>query len=97
MLTELLSAHYAHKSEKALNIDIVFKKMGLLGDSVGWMSDFGSGHDLKVCGFESHIRLCADSLEPRTGFRFFASLSLSASPQPVLVLILSLSFSILNK
>ena len=28
------------------------------------MSDFGSGHDLTVGGFEPHIRLCADSSEP---------------------------------
>ena len=26
--------------------------------------DFGSGHDLTVCGFEPHVGLCADSVEP---------------------------------
>ena len=26
--------------------------------------DFGSGHDLTVCGFEPQARLCADSTEP---------------------------------
>ena len=26
--------------------------------------DFGSGHDLKVCGFEPCIGLCADGMEP---------------------------------
>ena len=34
----------------------------------GWLSRlsvrFGPGHDLTVCGFEPHIRLCADSAEP---------------------------------
>ena len=37
-------------------------KMGHLGGSVGWASDFGSGHDLTVCEFEPHIRICADHL-----------------------------------
>ena len=26
--------------------------------------DFGSGHDLTVCGFEPQIGLCADGAEP---------------------------------
>ena len=26
--------------------------------------DLGSGHDLTVHGMESHLRLCADSMEP---------------------------------
>ena len=26
--------------------------------------DFGSGHDLTVCEFEPHVRLCADSMGP---------------------------------
>ena len=26
--------------------------------------DFGSGHDLTVCGAEPHVGLCADSAEP---------------------------------
>ena len=25
--------------------------------------DFGSGHDLVVCGFEPHVGLCADGVE----------------------------------
>ena len=29
------------------------------------MSDFGSGHDLAVCGFEPCVGLCADSSEPK--------------------------------
>ena len=29
--------------------------------SVSSASDFGSGHGLEVCGFESHVGLCADS------------------------------------
>ena len=26
--------------------------------------DYGSGHDLTVCEFESHMGLCADSMDP---------------------------------
>ena len=26
--------------------------------------EFGSGHDLKVCEFKPHVKLCADSVEP---------------------------------
>ena len=32
---------------------------GRLGDSGGWASDFGSGHDLAVCEFEPHMGLCS--------------------------------------
>ena len=52
-------------------------------------SDFGSGHDLTVPGFEPRVGLCADSWEPGARFGFCVSLSLSA-PSP-LVLCLSLS------
>ena len=38
--------------------------MGHLGGSVGWASDFGSGHDPAVLEFEPRIEFCADSLEP---------------------------------
>ena len=34
----------------------------------GWLSglspDFGSGHDLRVRGFEARVGLCADSADP---------------------------------
>ena len=50
--------------------------------------DFSSGHDLTVCGFESHVRVCTDSFEPTWD-------SLSAPPPRVrthtLCLCLSLS------
>ena len=49
---------------------------GAWGGSVGWAAHFGSGHDLAVCGFEPHVGLCADSLEPGACFRFCVSLSL---------------------
>ena len=49
---------------------------GHLGGSVGSASDFGSGHDLAVPGFESRVRLCADSLEPEACFRFLSPLPL---------------------
>ena len=46
----------------------------------GWLSqlsaNFGSGHDLSVCEFEPHIRLCDDSSEPGARFGFCVSLSL---------------------
>ena len=42
--------------------------------------DFGSGHDLMVCGFEPYTGLCADSSEPGACFRFYVSLSLCPSP-----------------
>ena len=37
--------------------------MGHLGGSVGWASDFGSGHDLTVRVFKPRFGLCADSSE----------------------------------
>ena len=36
---------------------------GHLGDSVCSASDFGSGHDLIVCGFKP-VKLCTKSVEP---------------------------------
>ena len=49
---------------------------GRLGGSVGWASDFSSSHDLVVCEFEPHVRLCADSSEPGACFGFCLRLSL---------------------
>ena len=60
--------------------------LGRLGSSVGSASDFGSGHDLTVRGFEPHVGLCADSSEPGA-----ASDSVSFSVSPPLTLCLSLS------
>ena len=48
-----------------------------------WISDFGSGHDLVVCGFEPHVGLCADSSEPGACFGFY--------PSPTCALTLSVS------
>ena len=64
---------------------------GHLGGSVGWASNFGSGHHLPVCEFEPCIRLCADSSEPGACFEFCVSLSLCSSPTH------ALSFSFKNK
>ena len=61
--------------------------MGHLGGSVGWASDFGSGHDLTVHEFEPRVGLCANSSEPEACFRFCVSLS----APPLLMLSLSLS------
>ena len=62
------------------------------GGSVGYMSDFGSGDDLRVRGFEPRVRLCADSTEPA-----WDSLSLSLCPFHAFSLSLSLSLSLKNK
>ena len=61
---------------------ILFKNklQGHLGGSVGWATDFSSGHDLAICEFKPHIRFCADSSEPGTCFGFCVSLSLCPSP-----------------
>ena len=53
--------------------------LGRLGGSVGWVTDFGSGHDLAVCEFEPLIGLWADSSEPGACFRFCISFSLCLS------------------
>ena len=68
---------------------------GCLCGSVGWASDFGSGHDLTVREFEPCIRLCADSLEPGACFRFSVFLSLTL-PNSISVC-LSLSVSKISK
>ena len=47
--------------------------LGRVGGSVSWASDFSSGHDLVVCGFEPRVGLCADSSEPGACFRFCSS------------------------
>ena len=64
---------------------------GRLGGSVGLASDFGSGHDLKVCEFEPHVGLCADSSEPGARFGFCVCVCLSLCPSPAHALSLSLS------
>ena len=66
---------------------------GRLGGSVGWVTDFSSGHDLAVCGFEPRVGLCADTSEPGGCFKFCLPLSLCPSHAHVL----SLSLSLKNK
>ena len=57
-----------------------------VGESVKHLTlNFGLGHDLMVCEFEPHIRVCVGSSEP---LGFFLPLSLC--PLPLLVLSLSL-------
>ena len=51
-----------------LSLTLKVPCQGSLGGSVGWASDFGSGHDLVVCEFKPRIRLCADSSEPGACF-----------------------------
>ena len=62
---------------------------GRLGGSVGWATDFGSGHDLAVHEFEPRIGICADRSEPGAGFRFYVSLSFCPCPTHTLSLSLS--------
>ena len=57
---------------------------GRLGGSVGWASDFGSGHDFRVLEFKPHIRLIAASVEPASD-----PLSPSLSAPPPLMFCLS--------
>ena len=57
--------------------------LGRLGGSLGRASDFSSGHDLAVCGFEPRVGLCADSSEPGACFGFCLLLSL---PHPTCAL-----------
>ena len=71
---------------------LISHNVGRLGGSVGWASDFGSGHDLMVPGFEPYVGLCADSWEPGACIRFCVSLSISALSH-----LLSLSLSLKNK
>ena len=66
---------------------------GRLGGSVGWASDFSSGHNLVVHEFKPRIGLWADGSEPGACFRFCVSLSLCPSP----IHALSLSVSKINK
>ena len=53
--------------------------------------DLNSGHDLRVSGFEPHIRLCADGTEPA-----WDSLSPSLSAPTPLVLSKQINFKILR-
>ena len=62
------------------------KNVGTPG-SLSWLSvPLSSGHDLSLCEFETHIRLCADSSEPGACFGFWVSLSLCPSPAHALSL-----------
>ena len=54
---------------------------------------FGSSHDLTVYGFETGVRLCAESARACLGF----CLSPSLPAPPPLALALSLSLSKINK
>ena len=76
-----------HIWKERLSHTVSFKKIkwqGHLGGSVGWASDFGSGHDLTACKFEPCIRLCAHSSE--SGACFGLCLPLSAPPPLALCL-----------
>ena len=94
-------AHYDFGGPQALLLSRVlasikqfnFIILGRLGGSVGWASDFGSGHDLTARGFEPRVGLCTDSSEPGACLGLCISVSLYPSSAPVL----SLSVSKINK
>ena len=65
---------------------------GHLGRSAGQVSDFGSGHDHAVCGFELLIGLSTGGTEPAWD-SLSSSLSLSLCLFPTCTLSLSLSLS----
>ena len=52
-------------SFKFLGFFFITKKPSLFKKFTGGVpgSNFGSGHDLMVCGFKPHIWLCTDSVE----------------------------------
>ena len=62
------------------------RKVWAPGGSVGYASDFGSGHGLMVRGFEPRVGLCADSSEPDPALD---SVSPSLCPFPTHALSLS--------
>ena len=65
----------AHKMYATYNfLKLLFAE--LLGGTVSYVSDFGSGHDLRVHEFKPLVRLCADSSEPGACLRFCVYLSL---------------------
>ena len=70
---------------------------GCLGVSVGYASNFSSGHDLTACEFKPHVGLCADSPEPGACFGFCVSLSLSLPLPCSWSVALSHSLSLSNK
>ena len=88
MLGILLSSR-----DSSPHLDGYDKKDGHMGGSVGEVSDFGSGHDLMVSGFEPQVRLCADSSELRAQSSKPAldSVSPSLCPSPTHALSLSVS------
>ena len=64
-----------------------------VAQSVGCLTlDFSSGHDLKVCGIEPHVGLCADSVEPA-----WDSFTLRPSPTRAGARALSCSLSSIKK
>ena len=70
--------------------------VGRLGGSVGWPSNFSSAHDLVVCEFEPHIKLCADCSKPGGCFKFCLCLSLPLPHDCSVCLPLSVSLSKTN-
>ena len=66
-------------------------RAGAPGWLSGWVSDFGSGHNLRIRESEPSVGLCADSSKPGACFGFCVSLSLSAPPLLALCVCVSLS------
>ena len=83
LITDLFSAFWP---ESLVDHTQSITRLGRLGGSVGWASDFGLGHDLTACQFEPRVGLCADSSQPGACFGFCVSLSLCPSPAHALSL-----------
>ena len=79
------------KNENTVDFCIEKINQGCLGGSVGYASNFGSGHDLTAFEFEPHIGLWDDSSEPGASFGFCVPIWLCPSLAHALSLSLFLS------
>ena len=59
----------------------------------GWLSRLSVQLQIRLCDFEPHVGLCADTLEPRACLGFCVSLSLTLPCLRFVCLCLSLSLS----
>ena len=81
------STHSFYQRISVLPVGQSCSKCGGSGRLGGSILTFGSGHDLTVCEFEPHVRLCADGIQPAwDSHSLLLSLPLPCS--------LSLSFSL---
>ena len=72
-----ITPHFLQSTDFLSRVSTTLSGEGCLGGSVGWASDFSSGHDLTAHELEPHIGLSALSTEPAPDH---VSPSLSAPP-----------------